>query len=373
MRHATRRQPRIRTGGITVPSTITALDKLSGTARSAGRAATGKRGPDHGRRQAADPARRRRPGRGQLQDGVPGGERGGRGVARAHRAGPAGRRRAGLPAERRRPRPAPRRRPHGVDRAAARRRRRPVLARRSCARCRTSPWPAGWSCSLRASTATPSGSGRWSAAFAARRDRRTDPRPAGRRPVVPRARGGLGHGGGLRRPGAARGSTSTPSWRPTPPARRRAVRHLAAHGHTRIAFLGDRADAGDAPRRLPGRAGGRRARPGPGAGGRRPRRTPRSPSRGGRAVPHGRPADGAVHRAGRRDGRGAARAAPARACSGSSRWSGSATSSPRTCSPRASPSSPRTPPASADGPRTCCSPGWRARPGRRRPTTSRRC
>ena len=37
---------------------------------------------------------------------------------------------------------------------------------------------------------------------------------------------------------------------------------------------------------------------------------------------------------------------------------------------RESPSSPRTPPASADGPRTCCSRGWRARPGRPRPTTS---
>ena len=38
------------------------------------------------------------------------------------------------------------------------------------------------------------------------------------------------------------------------------VRHLAAHGHTRIAFLGE-GNGGEVPRRLPGRAGGRRVGP----------------------------------------------------------------------------------------------------------------
>ena len=163
-----------------------------------------------------------------------------------------------------------------------------------------------------APTATPSENGRWSKPSPPAARRRPDPRPVGCRPVVPRRRGGLGDGGRLRRPRRRAASTSTRSWRPTRPARRRAVGHLAAHGHTRIAFLGD-GQRRRRPRRLPGRAEAAGLVPDPALVVADLRRRRARRRRGGHAVPHDRPADGAVHRARCRDGRGAARAAPARA------------------------------------------------------------
>ena len=292
------------------------------------------------------------------------------------RAGPAGRRRARLPAERRRPRPAPRRRAHGVDRAAARRRRRPVLGDAPARGARTPPWPRGRGRALApALDGDPERERSLVEAFAARARRRADPRPVGRRPVVPRRRGGLGDGGRLRRPRAA------------PPRRRRrrgdrrdrrGVGGPAPRGGTvtrgsRSSATGQRA----ARQRLAGYRAGLEAAglvPDPALVVRRPRATPRSPTPRWAALFRTTDPPTALFTA--RDAvtvGGAARAAAGSGCSGSSRWSGSATSSSRTCSRPGSPSSPRTPPASADGPRTCCSRGWRARPGRPRPTRSRRC
>ena len=351
-------QARIRAGGITVPS------------RSPIFSAGPERG-QRGRRQAADDARRRRPGRGQPQDGVAGGQRGGRGLTRVDRARPAGGRRAGLPSERGCPCAAPRRHPHGVDRAAPRRRRRPVLrdgpacgaGRRRGARGGRALGERRRRRRARAGT----GGG-----VLGPPDRRADPRARRRRPVVPRLRGGLGHRGRVRGPGARAARRRR---RGGDRRRRRGVRGPAPRGGRphpdRLPRRPGR--AARAARRLPGRPGGGRDRPGPGARRRRPpgRRARRAGRE--RAVPHGRPADGAVHRAGRRDRHRAAGAAPARvAAAGRAggvrrlRHRGPAVAG-RDGRAR------RTPGGSARGPRTCCSPGWRARPAPRRSTRCRRC
>ena len=154
---------------------------------------------------------------------------------------------------------------------------------------------------------------------------------------------------------------------------RRAVEHLIAHGHTRIACVADTADLYTMRERLDGLPRGaarRRARGGPGA---RRQRQPRRDRRAGRRRAPARPArrappDRDLRRQQPQHGRRAARAR--RAPADPSRWSASTTSSSPTCS--APPSSAPTPGASASRPRRSPSRASTATTGRRSRSRSRR-
>ena len=223
-------------------------------------------------RAATDPARRRGPGRGELQDRVPGGQRRARGLRRAGRAGPPGHRRAGVPARTRAPAACAAAAAGPPRSRCCWRTWRTRTRRRSSGPSRTRPPRAACWSSPAAWTRTRPGSGSWSApsppagwtACCSCRPART------RRYLEREVRAGTAI---VCLDREARGLPVDSVVTTNATGAAEGVRHLAAAGHRRIAYLGDRAGdphrpaaapglpRGARPARRPGRRVAGRARP----------------------------------------------------------------------------------------------------------------